>query len=128
MFSRLRSALLSKKRLVKQYIAALVDFSCLYFSTLLAYYFSFLEIQNLSLEDFFRFLWVPLLTIFVFFLSGVYKSVLRYIDFSAIYLILRSLLVVLIVILLTKSIFYSFDLFNELNFIVAIQPKISLTE
>ncbi len=125
MFSRLRSALLSKKRLVKQYIAALVDFSCLYFSTLLAYYFSFLEIQNLSLEDFFRFLWVPLLTIFVFFLSGVYKSVLRYIDFSAIYLILRSLLVVLIVILLTKSIFYSFDLFNELNFIVAIQPKIS---
>tara|TARA_B100002019_G_scaffold260612_1_gene246832 strand:+ start:1982 stop:3916 length:1935 start_codon:yes stop_codon:yes gene_type:complete len=125
MFSVLRSELLSKTRFVKQFIAASVDFLCIYFSTLLAYYFSFLEIENLSTEDFFRFLWVPFLTIIVFSLSGVYKSVLRFIDFSAIYLILRSLLAVLIVILVSKSILYSFQSSNELNFIIAIQPKIS---
>tara|TARA_B100000963_G_scaffold361774_1_gene399436 strand:- start:2044 stop:3993 length:1950 start_codon:yes stop_codon:yes gene_type:complete len=125
MFSGLRSVLLSKTRFVKQSIAAFVDFLCVYFSTLMAYYFSFLETQNLFTEDFFRFLWVPFLTIVVFSFSGVYKTVLRFIDFSAIYLILKSILVVLVVILASKVFLYNLQLSNPFNFIVAIQPKIS---
>lgn len=36
-------------------------------------------------------IWIPVLSVFIFFLSGVYRSVLRFIDISSLFLLFRSI-------------------------------------
>ena len=47
------------------------------------------KLQDLSILI--NIIWIPVLSVFIFFLSGVYRSVLRFIDISSIFLLFRSI-------------------------------------
>ena len=87
----LKKILLSSSRRTKQSIAALNDFFLICFALLLAILASFNDLQSLERQDIFRFIWTPIFTVFVFYSFGVYRSVLRFLDFSSIYLLIKSI-------------------------------------
>ncbi len=58
-------------------------------------------------------LFVPFITVIVFYYAGVYKSVIRYIDFSLVYLIFKAILIsIFLVIFLKYSFVFISSLFN----------------
>tara|TARA_B100000212_G_C27381619_1_gene537378 strand:- start:2725 stop:4551 length:1827 start_codon:yes stop_codon:yes gene_type:complete len=59
---------------------------------ILASFVSGLSLKELSFFELLRILWVPVFSVFVFYVFGVYRSVLRYIDFAVIYLLFKAIL------------------------------------
>ena len=51
--------------------------------------------NKLNLEEILRLVWIPIFSVFIFYLSGVYNSVLRYIDLSVIYFFVKLVVVAL---------------------------------
>jgi FlaA1/EpsC-like NDP-sugar epimerase len=76
-----------------------------------------ISLDNLSLLELFELFWIPFSSIVLFYLAGIYKSVLRYIDFSDIYLLLRTIIIVLFLNLLVRFfvIFIADSFFQELS-------------
>jgi FlaA1/EpsC-like NDP-sugar epimerase len=103
----LKQRLLSSSRLTKQFIASFVDFLSIIIGTTLALIVSDITLTNLILWDFFKLMWIPMSSVTLFYLAGVYRSVLRYINFSVIYLLLQSVLVALSVNLFLRIIYLS---------------------
>ena len=95
MFNSLKRLLLAFSRRTKQFIVASTDFISLSVAVLMALLISDQSILELNFEEVLRLIWIPIFSIFIFYLSGVYSSVLRYIDFSVIYLLSRSITVTL---------------------------------
>ena len=93
---KFKTQLLNSRRSVKNSLIVLTDLFCLYFSLFLAIYFSFAETSELTLSERRWIFLLPVLSIFVFYLSGVYRQVVRFISFSAIYAITRAILIALI--------------------------------
>jgi FlaA1/EpsC-like NDP-sugar epimerase len=91
----LREKLLSSNRRTKQFIAALTDFLSISFATGVAIFFTGQDINDFSAIEFIRLIWVPLFSIFVFYLFGIYKSVLRFIDLVFIYLLIKAIFIAL---------------------------------
>ena len=89
MFSLVRELFLKQKRYIKQTIASFVDLVTLYLSMVIV---SFTFAAEISIFTNLVILLFPILTIFTFYTLGVYRSVLRYIDFSSIGLILKALM------------------------------------
>ena len=100
----MKNKLLSSSRTTKQFIAAFADFFSIVLSTLLALYISSVEVLSLGVQDILKLLWFPCFCLLVFIISGVYRSVLRYIDFSTIYLLIRSMAIVFLITLALKAI------------------------
>ena len=88
----LKNRLLSSSRIAKQILVALTDFISFTFSVYLASLVSNLEFTQLVLNEIFRLLWIPAFSVFIFYLFGVYRSVLRYIDFALIYLLFKAII------------------------------------
>ena len=88
----LKKKLLSSSRITKQLYAASNDFCIICFATLCAFLFSNRDIEGLSIVEWLRISWVPFFAILVFSVSGVYRSVVRHINFSVIYILLRAIL------------------------------------
>ena len=86
----LKKILLTTSRFNKKVIVLLNDFFCIAIATMFAMIISDVDIYYVNLEQFLRFLLVPVLSVIVFWLLGVYSSVVRYIDFSAMILIGKS--------------------------------------
>ena len=61
------------------------------FAILLALVVSNVEIYSITLEEFFRLFWMPLLCVITFWYFGVYSSVVRYIDLSVIFILARAI-------------------------------------
>ena len=93
---KFKTQLLNSRRSVKNSLIVLTELFCLYFSLFLAIYFSFAETSELTLSERRWIFLLPVLSIFVFYLSGVYRQVVRFISFSAIYAITRAILIALI--------------------------------
>tara|TARA_B100001057_G_C22861373_1_gene954647 strand:+ start:758 stop:2674 length:1917 start_codon:yes stop_codon:yes gene_type:complete len=87
----LKRLLLASSRRTKQLIVASTDFISLIVAVLLALLVSNPSILELNFDEILRLIWIPIFSIFIFYLSGVYSSVLRYINFSVIYLLSRSI-------------------------------------
>jgi UDP-N-acetylglucosamine 4,6-dehydratase len=100
MTRQLKKELLNLNRLAKQIIAASADFILITFSLLLSLY-----VSGISPREFPVFMWIPFLSINIFYLIGVYRTVLRYINFSLIYLLLRAALLTFILIFAIQLIF-----------------------
>ncbi len=90
MLSSIKKRLLSSPRKAKQFIVSTTDFTIISLSILAAFYFSGQSVKDINLESYISLLFVPFFSIFIFHLFGVYRSVLRYIDFGVIYLLLKA--------------------------------------
>ena len=101
----MKKLLLAFSRKTKQFIAASADFVSLSVAVLAALLVSNQIISELNLEEILKLSWIPIFSIFIFYLSGVYNSVLRYIDFSVIYLLSRSIALTLVLNFILKFIF-----------------------
>ncbi len=95
-FNSLKRLLLASSRRTKQLIVAFTDFISLSLAVLLALLISNQSILELNFDEILRLTWIPIFSIFIFYLSGVYSSVLRYINFSVIYLLSRSITLTLV--------------------------------
>ena len=100
----LREKLLSSSRLVKQYIAAAVDLLVIFSSFLLSAFLFIQDDSSLFLYKIINSLWVPCLSIVIFYYFGVYKSVLRFIDLAFFYRLSKALITVFVLILVIKLI------------------------
>ena len=94
---------------------AFADF-CLIFSSLLCSSFLVLDTVNYSSGDLIIGFLISISSVIIFFLSGIYRSVLRFIDLSSIQLLFRaSLYCVLILILWLGILNFTNSLFTNLN-------------
>ena len=87
----LKKTLLSTSRLNKKLLALTSDFLSMSFAILLALVISNVEIYSINLEEFLRLFWMPLLCVITFWYFGVYSSVVRYIDLSVIFILVRAI-------------------------------------
>lgn len=106
----MKRLLLASSRRTKQLIVASTDFISLSVAVLLALLISNQSILELNFDEILRLIWIPIFSIFIFYLSGVYSSVLRYIDFSVIYLLSRSITITLV---LNTSLKFLFSLMQS---------------
>ena len=88
----LRLFLLSSSRSLKVGLAALSDLISLFLASYLVLLLSDISLNTLTTTEFFRISWIPFFSIFIFYLLGLYKSVIRYIDFSFIFILFRALI------------------------------------
>ena len=102
----MKKFLLSSSRGFKVFIAATSDFVSLLIATFFALLVSQTDLSLInSAEYFLRLLLVPFITVTVFYAIGVYRSIIRYIDFSVVYLILSSILISFSLILFIKYLY-----------------------
>ena len=92
----LRQKLLSSSRKTKQLLVAFSDFICVLSSILFSAFLFNFEV-NISGHTVLIVLWVSFSSVFIFYLFGIYRSVLRYIDFAFIYLLFRAIVTAFIV-------------------------------
>ena len=86
----LKDLLLSSSRLTKKILALACDFFSIYFAILYALFTSeYFDI--VIIDNFFTLIWMPILGVIVFWYADVYKSVVRYIDFSVIFTLIKSI-------------------------------------
>ena len=87
----IRKKILSARRGIKQLIIAINDFSCFLIGNLVVL-FIFQDLFSVSIqENILKLSLTPVFGVLVLSLTGVYRSIVRYIDFSGIYILLRSL-------------------------------------
>tara|TARA_B100000965_G_scaffold388337_1_gene392787 strand:- start:810 stop:2723 length:1914 start_codon:yes stop_codon:yes gene_type:complete len=97
-----KNKLLSSSRITKQFLVALTDLVSFSFAIALACLVSNLDLINISSKEFLRIVWIPFFSVLVFYFFGVYRSVLRYIDFALIYLLFKALVVTFILNLIVR--------------------------
>jgi len=87
----LKKSLLSTSRLNKKLLTLLSDFLSMFFAILLALVVSDVEIYSINLEKFLWLLRMPLLCVITFWYFGVYNSVVRYINLTAILVLAKAI-------------------------------------
>ena len=90
----IKDKLLSSRRSTKVSLVACADFFCISLAMYLAILVSNIPIDALDIFSILRLFWIPLFSVLIFYILGVYRSVVRYINFSAIYVILKAILTV----------------------------------
>lgn len=108
----LKYRLLNSSRATKQIIVALSDLLSFTAAIFLAYLVSDLSLKDITSSEILRLSLTPLFSVLVFSIFGVYRSVLRYIDFALIYLLFKATLTAFFIILVIRFIYSSyFDFF-----------------
>ncbi len=119
MLSKIKEVFLRQNRFTKQAIAISADMSSLYLSATIISMIFFVELELLTLPVIIIF---PFFVIVVFVYFGVYRSVLRYINFSSINLILKAAVIsyflyglFLVLSLTISSYFFDFEITKFTN-------------
>ena len=110
----IKEKILSLDRATKKRVAALNDFILVFLSFSIVLSLTiFSEIVVISnTEKVMMFIWRPILVIVFFNFLGVYKSILRYINFSIIYILVKTFIFVLLVDFIAS--FFLKDLLSDL--------------
>ena len=87
---------------------ALTDLGSFSFAVVLACLVSNLDLLNISLTELLRIAWIPFFSVLVFYFFGVYRSVLRYIDFALIYLLFKALIVAFLLNLMFRFVYANY--------------------
>ena len=103
-----KNKLLSSSRITKQFLVALTDLGSFSFAAVLACLVSNLDLLNISLTELLRIAWIPFFSVLVFYFFGVYRSVLRYIDFALIYLLFKALIVAFLLNLMFRFVYANY--------------------
>lgn len=96
MIIKLKNQLVQYSRKTKIAIALLSDFLSLLLATYIALVVSSVDITSLSILDLLRMSWLCIFSILIFYSFNLYKTIVRYIDFTVIYLILKAFFLVFI--------------------------------
>ena len=136
----LKQKLLGYSRLIKQLIASASDFTLVSLSVFLSYLI--LRIDNAFFQELWVFISIPAISVTIFYLSGTYRSILRYIDLDVIFRLIKAILLtfsIFIIIsislevifgiaeiklfdyLLSQAPFWSLSLFMSLSFIIGLR-------
>ena len=119
----LRDSMVSSSRLTKKLLASLCDFTSICISILFALFVS-VGYELSQLNSLLNILWMPLVGVLVFWYSGVYRSVVRYIDFSVFFILLKAISLTLLIFLFVtylygylsnKSLFYDFSYSSKIG-------------
>ena len=98
----LKKILLSTSRLNKKLIVLFCDFMSICLAILFALFISDVDLKLISIEEFLRLIWMPCLSAVTFWYIGVYRSVVRYIDFSVIFILLKAISLTFVINLVIK--------------------------
>ena len=111
----IKDSLLSLSRKKKQSLTCLIDFLSICFSIIFAFSVADLSFNTLNILESLKLIWIPFLSICIFWLLGVYKSVVRFIDLSVIFLLVKAMLFAFIANLLINIFYVNFldSLSNE---------------
>ena len=108
----LKSFLLSTSRLNKKLIVLSCDFISISLAIIFGSIISEVDFYSLNLEEFIRLIWIPFLGVATFWFLGVYSSVVRFIDFSVIFLLSKAVCLAFFINLLINFIYiYCLSLF-----------------
>ena len=118
-----RQILLSTSRINKKIIAMLSDLASISIATLYALKVSNTELIFLGGLDLLRISWIPFLCLVTFWFTGVYSSIVRYMDLTIMFDIARALLIVLVINFFSKVFLFSLSFFTNLQFIPLITPE-----
>ena len=118
-----RKKLIKSSRKTKQFIVGTTDLLSLFVAIIFAVYISEIKFENLSYTEITKLLWLPFFCVFIFSLMGVYNSLMRYLDFSFIYVLLKSFFIILFI---TFSFKYVVDIFYDSSVFFA-EPLITFT-
>ena len=86
----LKDFLVSSSRLTKKLLALACDFISIYLAILYALFVSD-NLNYTNVIDVLILLWMPSVGVLIFWYAGVYRSIVRYIDFSVIFLLLQAI-------------------------------------
>ena len=100
----IKQKLLDSDRSTKVSLVAFVDFSCIACAMYLSIVASNLEVIGLDIVSLLRLFWLPFFSVFIFYFLGVYRSVVRYINFSVIYVILKAISITFLINLILKTV------------------------
>ena len=104
----LKKTLLSMSRTSKKLIVLVNDFISICIATLFALYISNADFFPLNFEGVLRLILIPLLSIIIFWYLGVYSSIVRYIDFSVIFVLVKAVSTTFLIILIGRFIYIYF--------------------
>ncbi len=119
----LRDSLISSSRLTKKLLALVCDFTSICLSILFALFVS-ADFEFTQLNYLLNILWMPFVGVLVFWYSDVYRSVVRYIDFSVVFILLKAIGLTLLIFLFVtysysylsnKYFFHGFNYSSELG-------------
>ena len=120
----LKKSLLSASRLNKKFLALTSDFLSINFAILLALVVSNVEIYSITFEEFSRLFWMPLLCLIIFWYFGVYSSIVRYIDLSVIFILVRAIFFCFVLGLIGSFLyiyFQSFFISNDTESLISLE-------
>ena len=92
----LKDFLVSSSRLTKKLLALACDFTSIYLAILYALFVSD-NLNYTNVIDMLVLLWIPFVGVLIFWYAGVYRSIVRYIDFSVIFLLLQAISLTLLI-------------------------------
>ncbi len=121
--SSLRKNLINKSRKTKQLIVVVTDLSSLLIATYCAIALSRIELSQFGYSEVIQLLWVPFFSVFIFYLMGVYNSIMRYLDFSFMYVLVKSFVLILFFTFFFRHLISSF----EITSFFFVEPLISYT-
>ena len=102
----IRQLLLSTSRINKKIIALLSDLISITIAILYALKLSNFEIDKIGYLAFLQIIWIPLLCLSTFWFTGVYSSIVRYMDLTIMFEIGKALIIVLILNLISKILLF----------------------
>ena len=102
---KLKKYLLETSRRNKKILALMSDFISICLATILALVIVNIELSSLTIYQILNFLWVPLLSLITFWYTGVYRSVVRYLDLSVISVLTQAILLSLLIVVLLKFLY-----------------------
>ncbi len=109
----LKDFLVSSSRLTKKLLALACDFTSIYLAILYALFVSE-NLNDTDVIDMLVLLWMPSVGVLIFWYAGVYRSIVRYIDFSVIFLLLQATSLSLLINFIALNIYGYFS--NAFNF------------
>ena len=93
----IRKSLLSVSRRSKRLIIASTDFFLFLTASFVSLALNQQSLLVFSNSEFLRIIWIPLLGVFIFTILGVYKSIVRFIEFTTISRIVVSITLVFVI-------------------------------
>ena len=101
----LKDRILASNRSTKKLIAAITDFLSISFSIFISLFILGHDLSSIDFNQLLRILFVPTSSVLIFYLFGIYSSILRYIDFAFIYLLLKAMFTVVLLNILASFVY-----------------------
>lgn len=93
----LKGLLISSSRLTKKLLALSIDFISISLGILCSLYINNYLSNYQTIGSLVGFIWIPVVCLFTFWYAGVYRSIVRYIDFSVVFSLSKAIIIALLI-------------------------------